>query len=65
MNTTIKPYFDQLIEDREYNHSTGPAPKNVVAVYIEELELLLREYVDDFDVIIEGDVLEIEVKLGE
>lgn len=61
MNSVIKPYFDQLIEDREYTRCTGPAPKNVVEVYIEELECLLKDYFGDFQVIFEGDVLIIKL----
>lgn len=38
MNDVIKPYFDQLIEDRNFTHATGPKPLEVVRDYIESLE---------------------------
>ena len=41
MNAVIKPYFDQLIEDREYTHSTELALMQVVQDYIEALEELV------------------------
>lgn len=54
MNTTIKPYFDQLIEDREYTHSTGPAPREIVKDYIEALEELVSDAYDGFVVELEN-----------
>lgn len=52
MNAVIKPYFDQLIEDREYTHSTELAPMQVVQDYIEALEELVQEAYGGIDVTI-------------
>lgn len=52
MNAAIKPYFDQLIEDREYTHSTELAPMQVVQDYIESLEELVQEAYGGIDVTI-------------
>ena len=56
MNDVIKPYFEQLIEDREYTHSTGPAPREIVKSYIEALERLVEDAYDGF-------VVELEQKI--
>lgn len=53
MNDVIKPYFEQLIEDREYTVSTGPAPKKVIENYIEALERLVDDAYDGFVVELE------------
>jgi hypothetical protein len=52
MNAVIKPFFDQLIEDREYTHSTELAPMQVVQDYIESLEELVQEAYGGIDVTI-------------
>ena len=52
MNAVIKPYFDQLIEDRVYTHSTELAPMQVVQDYIESLEELVQEAYGGVDVTI-------------
>ena len=52
MNAVIKPYFDQLIEDREYTHSTELALMQVVQDYIESLEELVQEAYGGIDVTI-------------
>ena len=50
MNALIKPYFDQLIEDREYTHATGPKPLQVVQAYIECLETVIEDNLGKLDV---------------
>ena len=55
MNALIKPFFDQLIEDRVYTHSTGPAPRMTVHNYIEALEELVNEAYGEFEVTIENE----------
>lgn len=49
MNALIKPYFEQLIEDRNFTHATGPKPLEVVQDYIESLE----EYIESLEGTIE------------
>lgn len=56
MNKMIKPYFDQLIEDRVYSHSTEPAPMEMVKNYIEALEEIINDAYDGFEVVIEKDL---------
>lgn len=53
MNSVIKPYFDQLIEDREYKRCTGQAPTEIVKNYIEALERLVEDAYDGFVVELE------------
>lgn len=55
MNALIKPFFDQLIEDRVYTHSTEPAPRMTVQNYIETLEELVNEAYGEFEVTIENE----------
>ena len=49
MNASIKPYFDQLIEDRNFTHSTGPRPLGKIQAYIESLE----EYIEVLEGVVE------------
>ena len=49
MNASIKPYFDQLIEDRNFTHATGPKPLEKVRDYIESLE----EYIEVLEGVVE------------
>ena len=56
MNEMIKPYFEQLIEDRVYTHSTGPAPREIVQGYIEALEALVDDAYGGFEVKVEEDL---------